>query len=214
MKRKIIKINEALCNGCGLCVNGCHEGALQLIDGKAKVINDIFCDGLGTCIGECPQGALKIEEREAAPYNEAAAAKMQTDKNQLKMNKKSELSQWPVQLRLLNPQSPFFKNADIALTADCAAYAFGDFHQIFLKNHALAIACPKLDGEREEYIKKISEIIELSSVNSLSVIIMEVPCCEGLMFIAKQALANVSRKIPLKKIVIGVEGNIITEELS
>jgi len=199
MKRKIVKINENICNGCGLCVEGCHEGALQLIDGKARIINEVFCDGLGTCIGECPVGAIKIEERGAMPYDEITVMK--------------ESSQWPVQLRLLNPQSSFFKNADVVLAADCSAYAYGDFHNRFLKNNSIAIACPKLDNGKEEYMEKITAMVELSEINTLTVVIMEVPCCEGLTQLALQAVSKANRKIPVKKIVIGIKGNIVKEDI-
>lgn len=269
MKRKVIKIDENLCNGCGLCVKGCHEGALQLIDGKARVINEVFCDGLGACIGECPVNAIEIEEREAAPYDENSVMEKLSQKGEntirahllhlkehgemvyfkqglhylkehnmsidmtglegggcpgsMEMSFKntgnsesfeiaSSLSQWPIQLRLLSPQSSFFKDADVLLAADCTAYAFGNFHSNFLKNKSLAIACPKLDTEKEEYIEKITAMIDLSNINTLTVLIMEVPCCGALVQLAPQAAAKAGRKIPVKKIIVGIQGGILKEE--
>ena len=272
MKRKIIKIDENLCDGCGLCVEGCNEGALQLIDGKARIINEIFCDGLGACIGECPVGAIRFEEKETEPYNEFAVMeklslkgtktikahllhlKAHNETEYLKQGLQylkehdikldimdvetpcacpgsrpfsfkrpensamdttatiSQLRQWPIQLHLLNPQAAYFKDADVVLAADCAAYAFGEFHKRFLRNHSLAIACPKLDSEKERYIEKITVMVDLSKINTLSVVIMEVPCCRGLLQLAQQAVAKANRKMPIKKIVIGIQGNILKEE--
>lgn len=281
MKRTIIKIDEELCNGCGLCVEGCHEGALQLIDGKARMISDLFCDGLGACIGECPVGAIELEEREAEPYDEYAVMErispkgektirahllhlqqhneteyvqqglqylkehnMQLDMTGLTNNKQaavpkqgcgcpgskelsfaprayatmptaevgSRLRQWPVQLHLLNPEATYFKSADVLLAADCSAYAYGDFHNRFLKNHTLAIACPKLDTGKETYVQKITAMIDRSLINTLTVIIMEVPCCGGLLQLAQLAVSNARRKIPVKKIVMGLQGDILQEE--
>jgi ferredoxin len=270
MKRKVIKIDGNVCTGCGLCVKGCHEGALQLIDGKARIINEVFCDGLGACIGECPIGAIEIEERDAMPYDEISVMKkisQQGEKtiiahllhlkdhgeteyynqgiNYLEENNididlsvhtghecgggcpgskemvfkhsenpenKSLLTQWPIQLRLVNPQSSFFKNADVILAADCTGYAYGNFHSRFIKNNSIAIACPKLDNSKEEYIEKISAMIGVSNINTLTVVIMEVPCCEVLIQIAQQAVSKANRKVPIKKIVIGIKGDLLKEE--
>jgi NAD-dependent dihydropyrimidine dehydrogenase PreA subunit len=272
MKRKVISIDENLCNGCGSCVEGCYEGAIQLIDGKARVINEVFCDGLGACLGVCPVKAITIEEKEAVPYDESAVMEKLVPKGEktivahllhLKQHKQavyfkqglnylqehniqidmtsldcgggcpgsmeqsfkkpvepngnaisigSQLTHWPIQLHLVNPQSSFFQNADVILAADCAAYAFANFHGNFLKNHSLAIACPKLDSGKEEYIEKITAMINLSRINSLSVVIMEVPCCGGLLQLTQQAAANAERKIPIKKIVIGIPGDILKDE--
>jgi NAD-dependent dihydropyrimidine dehydrogenase PreA subunit len=274
VKRKVIIIDEDICNGCGLCVKGCHEGALQLIDGKARIINEVFCDGLGACIGECPLGAIEIEEREAMPYDEIAVMKELAQRgektiiahllhlkehdeteyynqgvNYLKENninldisayeghergggcpgskemafKRSEsfetnknnsmLSQWPIQLHLINPQSSFYKNADVILAADCTAYAYGNYHNRFLKNNSIAIACPKLDNSKDEYIAKLTAMIDLSKIKTLTVVIMEVPCCEALVQIAYQAAIKANRKVPIKKIVIGIKGDLLKEEL-
>jgi ferredoxin len=272
MKRTVIKIDESLCDGCGACVKGCHEGALQLIDGKARIINETFCDGLGACIGECPVGAIQLEEKDTAPYDEYAVMENLSSKGEktvrahllhlkahnetayfrqglqylkehnMKMDMTdidppcgcpggraisflrpenstadatetvSQLTQWPIQLHLLNPQATYFRDADVALAADCAAYAFGGFHSRFLRNHTLAIACPKLDSEKERYVEKITAMVDLSGINTLSVIIMEVPCCRGLLQLAQQAVAKADRKIPVKQIVIGIRGNILKEE--
>lgn len=195
MKRKIISIDEEKCNGCGLCIPECHEGALQVIDGKARLISDLFCDGLGACIGYCPEGAISIEERDAEPYNVL-----------------SELKQWPVQLHLLNPMASYFQGKDVILTADCVAFAMGNFHARFLKGKSLAIACPKLDANKESYIQKLTAMMTEARINSLKVIIMEVPCCGGLVQMAKIARDNSGRNMPIQVVVVGLQGEIIEEE--
>ena len=282
-KRNIIKINEELCNGCAACVKGCHEGALQMIDGKARIISELYCDGLGACIGECPVGAITIEEREVEPYNETAVMERIVPKGEItilahlkhlkehgemlylreginylrKHNIKininsiennqdqpqlacgcpgsmersfaapkpltdsftemrqaasqssvSQLTHWPVQLHLLNPQAGFFHGADVVLAADCTAYAYAGFHNRFIRNHVLAIACPKLDSNKESYVAKIKDMIDTARINTLTVIIMEVPCCGGLLQLVRMALEQASRKIPVKKVVIGIQGGI------
>lgn len=287
MKRTIIKIDEVLCNGCGACVTGCHEGALQLIDGKARMVSELFCDGLGACIGDCPVGAITLEEREAEPYDEIATMQRMVPKGEktilahlrhlkdhdefdllkqgvmwLKQNNitvdfssvhntpvpsqhghsgsgcpgsremsfapaaapafkmapvtnagsVSQLRQWPVQLHLLNPEAGYFKNADVVLAADCVAYSFADFHNRFLAGKILAIACPKLDSNKESYIEKIKAMILRSTINTLTVVIMEVPCCGGLLQLAAKAVSESGRKIPLKLVVIGTVGHVLKEE--
>lgn len=288
MKRTVIKIDEEKCTGCGLCVSGCHEGALQLIDEKARMISDLFCDGLGACIGECPEGAIELIEREAEPYSETAVMERISPKgentvlahlkhlkdhnemaflneglNYIKLNnlnidisklslKKednmnnehfhhgggcpgsmaidfksdkenseeqipvsdipSQLRQWPVQLHLLNPQASYFQNSDLLLAADCVAFSMGNFHNSMLKGKSLAIACPKLDSNKESYIEKLTSMIDSSKINTITVAIMEVPCCGGLLQIAKTAVQNANRKIPIKQIIVGIRGNIIGEE--
>ena len=207
-KRKIISIDEELCNGCGACVVGCHEGALQIIDGKAKIVSEIYCDGLGDCIGECPLGAISIEEREAAPYDEAAVMQRLAHNEPLR----SALRQWPVQLHLLNPQAGYFQGADVVLAADCTAYAYADFHRRFISGHILAIACPKLDSNKEAYIQKLIALIDQARVNTLTVVIMEVPCCGGLLQLAQRAAEQALRKVPIKCCVIGTEGEIVEEK--
>jgi len=194
MKRTIIKIDEALCNGCGACVSGCHEGALQLINGKAVMISDLYCDGLGACIGECPAGAITLEEREAATPSQA-----------------SELRQFPVQLQLLNPQAGFFQKANILLAADCTAFASGEFHSRFLKGKMLAIACPKLDLNHQTYIEKLKAMIDIAQIDMLTVLIMDVPCCSGLVRLAQTAREQAQRHIPIKVIALSVQGEVISE---
>ena len=280
MKRTVIKIDEELCNGCGICVNGCHEGALQLIDGKARMISDLYCDGLGACIGDCPVGAIDFEEREAEPYDEIAVMERLVPKGEktirahllhLKEHNEtallaqglryleehnieidmdiennneqnsdcgqafsacpgsremsfapvkpvvpigstpSQLRQWPVQLHLLNPQAGYFRGADVVLAADCTAYAYGGFHDRFLRNRTLAIACPKLDSNKEVYVSKIADMIDGAQINTLTVVIMEVPCCGGLLQLVKMALEQASNKVPVKKVVIGIEGEIVED---
>lgn len=237
MKRTVIKINEALCNGCGACVKGCHEGALQLLNGKAVVVGDLYCDGLGACIGECPVGAIELEEREAEPYNEEAVMERMLPKGEqvilahlnhlkehgeqglyqqgidyLKKHNISELHQFPVQLHLLNPSAGFIHGANMLLAADCTAFASGEFHARFLKGKILAIACPKLDAKTEVYIEKLTAMIDQGGMDTLTVLIMEVPCCGGLLRIAQEARLKAERNIPLKKIVLSVRGEVMSEE--
>jgi len=231
-KRKIIKIDEEKCNGCGLCVTGCAEGALQIIDGKAKLVKESFCDGLGACIGECPQGALTIEEREADKFSEEEVKKNlqhkanecpgskamdfsssgQSNENDLSGKRPSQLRHWPVQFHLITPLAPYFKNKDVVLSADCVAYPLGDFHKDFLKDKSLIIACPKLDQGMEIYEQKLISLIDEAKINTLTVMIMEVPCCRGLLSLAKQASEKAKRKIPIKLIIVGIKGNILQEE--
>lgn len=289
MKRTIIKIDEDLCNGCGQCVQGCHEGALQIIDDKARLISDLFCDGLGACIGECPVGAIELEEREAEPYDETLVMEKLAPKgaktilahlrhlrdhnemgfleeglayierynvnvdisefknpqpkqtmehahhhhgggcpgsrsmdfrntNQTETSNASletapsELRQWPVQMHLVNPAAGYFKNADLLLAADCVAFSMGNFHSKYLKGKALGIACPKLDANKEIYVSKLTAMIDESKINTLTVMIMEVPCCGGLEQVAKMAVAQASRKVPIKVITVGLQGDIVNEE--
>jgi len=283
MKRTVIKIDEERCNGCGQCITGCHEGALQLIEGKARLVSELFCDGLGACIGECPVGAIELEEREAEPYSEIAVMQriaekgevtilahlrhlkehgetgylqegvqyikqhgLKVDLSSIKRNPtptmmqahgqhqgcpgsksfafvgieaktvqgetSSQLRQWPVQLHLLNPNASYFQGADVLLAADCAAFAAGNFHSAYLKNKILAIACPKLDSGKESYIEKITAMINESNINTLTVVRMEVPCCGGLTQIAQLALQEATRKIPVKEIVLNVQGETVSDK--
>ena len=239
MKRTIIKIDEELCNGCGECVTGCHEGALQIIDGKAKLVNEVFCDGLGACIGDCPTGALTLEEREAEAFDEAAVKAHVSGKKKAPevhfapihqgcpgsmarsfekpagtsmVSGSSELQQWPVQLHLLSPSAPYLRGSDLLLAADCTAFSVGDFHSKYLKGKKLAIACPKLDQGREIYINKLINMIDDNYLNTLTVMIMEVPCCSGLLQIAKEATASAIRKVPVKLIQVSVQGQVLREE--
>lgn len=291
MLREVVKIDEDLCNGCGICVPACHEGALQIIDGKARLISDLMCDGLGACLGHCPEGAIEIEKREAEPYNEPKVIEIMVEKGAntviahmkhlkdhnetdylkeavryLRSNAesidfdvtsvieavhnhgrqpehhdhhgggcpgsqprtfepvrisvdsesmgsiRSELRQWPVQMHLINPVASYFQNADVLLVADCVAYTMGDFHAKHLKGKSLAIACPKLDDGQETYIDKITQLIDNAKINTLTVMIMQVPCCGGLLQMAKIAVSKAVRKVPVKVIVVSIEGHILQEE--
>ena len=300
MKRTIIKIDEDLCNGCEACVHGCHEGALQMIDGKARMVSELFCDGLGACIGDCPVGAITLEEREAEPYDEIATIQRIIPKGErtiiahLKHLKEhgetdylkqgvgylrangiqidfaevhnhggagcatkpsstiqhqhaggacpgsremsfaapkpttsgfkmvapvdttvettSQLRQWPVQLHLLNPEAAYFRSADVVLAADCVPFSYPNFHNHFLAGKTLAIACPKLDSNQEVYLDKLVSMIINSKINTLTVVVMEVPCCGGLLRLAQKAVQQSGRKIPVKQAVIGIKGDLLKEE--
>lgn len=280
MKRTIIKIDEEKCTGCGLCVTGCHEGALQIIDDKARLVSELFCDGLGACIGECPEGAIELEEREAEPYSEVETLKkivltgdntvvahlnhlkehgengylnealnylkennistnfinnktMETkgsqcgcpgaamqdlrnpevqDENTNSGNVPSQLRQWPVQMHLISPNAPYFKNADVLIAADCVAFAFGNTHSELMKGKSIGIACPKLDSDMEVYVEKITAMIDDAKINTLTVAIMEVPCCGGLLRIAQSAVEKAVRKVPIKAVYISIQGQILKEE--
>jgi Fe-S-cluster-containing hydrogenase component 2 len=233
--RKIVRIDEGKCNGCGVCVPACAEGALQIIDGKAKLISEAYCDGLGACLGGCPQGAITIEERVAAEFD-ADATKLNLKKENHTMEElpcgcpsttvtqferhkttgstagevteqRSMLSHWPVQLTLVPPVAPFLQGADLLLAADCVPFAYAGFHQDFIKEHALLVACPKLD-DFQAHLKKLSDILSYSSVKSLTVVHMEVPCCSGLVHMVKQAMKLVDKDIPLKEVTIGIKGDL------
>ena len=280
MKRKIIYIDDELCNGCGQCIPNCPEGALQMIDGKARLISDLFCDGLGACIGECPVGAITIEEREAEVYDErkvmenvilqgegvirahlahldghgeqeylkqalavleeksidvvleepkhsvhgghqvsgcpgAQIREFQAEPSAANTDlaaAPSQLRQWPVQLHLVPPSAPYFKDADVLLAADCVAYAYGDFHKQFLQDKRLAIACPKLDSNQDIYLDKLKALIDFAGIRSLAVLTMEVPCCRGLLQLARQAAAESERKIPIQWLEVGVQGDVLQEQ--
>jgi len=290
MIREIVKIDEELCNGCGDCVPNCHEGALQIIDGKARLISELMCDGLGSCLGHCPQGAITIEKREADEYDEvvviaqmiksgkatvfahlkhlqehgetgflnqaltyikanresmpfkisevhellhaekehkheaagagcgcAGSAPQSFDVAGIKMavpvgEVPSELTQWPVQMHLINPAASYFNGADLLVAADCAAFAYGNFHTDFIKGRKMVIACPKLDQGKEIYIQKLTRLIDEARVNTITVVIMEVPCCGGLSQIVQIATQSASRKVPVKEVVIGIKGKVLSEE--
>jgi len=303
MKRDILKIDEELCNGCGQCVPNCHEGALQVIDGKVRLVSELMCDGLGACIGHCPDGAITIETREAEPYSETrvmeqmknkgkntimahlkhlkdhgetgflkegvgylkehraelnfdldevlgavhnhgrvapAAVQMQKqdhshshghegggcpgsramviektgDSNNVApaFDQPSELRQWPVQMHLINPGASYFQGSDLLIAADCVAFSMGGFHSKHLKGKSLAIACPKLDHGTDIYVQKLIALIDSAKVNTITVMMMEVPCCGGLLQMVKSALSQASRKVPLKMMIIGINGDIQQEE--
>lgn len=271
MKRKIITINEELCNGCGECVPNCPEGALQIIDGKARLISDIFCDGLGACIGHCPVGAITIEEREAEEYDEkkvmsnivkqgtntikahllhlkdhgemkyyneaieylkennipipdleenlacgcpssmAKILKSEKRENSTNNNIKieSELRQWPIQLQLLNPMAPYFKNSHLLIAADCVPFSYGDFHRRFLKDKIVIVFCPKLDRVIDQYIEKLSLILQNNDIKSITTIHMEVPCCGGVNYVVEEALKKSGKYIPIRDYTISLNGEII-----
>jgi len=289
MEREIITVDESRCTGCGNCIPGCPEGALQVIDGKARLISDLFCDGLGACLGHCPTGAMKIESREAGPYDEkrvmresivpgganviAAHLRHLADHGQddylqqaqeyleehglansrqhvavpktvadhahaghhhheggcpgsrmMDFSAKnsepvassagapSALRQWPIQLHLVSPQAPYYKGSDLLFAADCTAFAVGDFHGSFMQGKSLAIACPKLDSNMEIYVEKLAAMIDTGHLNTITVAIMEVPCCGGLLSIVAEALRKAGRKVPVKKVIVSLQGTIVSEE--
>ncbi|MGW8314628.1 MAG: ATP-binding protein [Bacteroidales bacterium] len=293
MIREVVRIDEELCDGCGQCVPTCHEGALQLIDGKARLISDLMCDGLGACLGHCPQGAITIEKREAEPYDETRVMEIMISKGPntvvahlqhlkehqemvylkegvqyLKAHEEvlgfdlrqvlsrvhharveqeqlacgcpgsearsfrprsaavvaggltlehpaqgghqmSELRQWPVQMHLINPGASYFRDSDLVLAADCVAYALGNFHSAWLQGKTLAIACPKLDHNQDSYMSKIRALIDEARINTLTVMMMQVPCCGGLLQLVKRAASGAERKVPVKAVIVGVEGEIL-----
>jgi len=305
MIREMVKIDEELCDGCGNCIPNCHEGALQMIDGKARLISDLMCDGLGACLGHCPQGAITIEKREAEAYDETKVMEIMVGKGEntvvahlqhlkehnemeflregvqflkdheeeLEFNindvmsrvhhakveeetlacgcagsearsfnpqsaagqaapiaqggftmaggamaggtvadQASELRQWPVQMHLINPGASYFQQSDLVLAADCVAFSLGNFHSKWLKGKSLAIACPKLDSGMETYVSKIKSLIDDSKINTLTVMMMQVPCCGGLLQMVKIASGQAERKVPIKTVIVGVEGEILQEE--
>lgn len=294
MKRDMVKIDEDLCTGCGLCIPNCHEGALQIIDNKAVLISDLMCDGLGACIGHCPEGAITIEKREAEPYDEIKVMEEMVTKSTntivahlahlkdhneegflnegiayLRSNEKdikhdinniidrvmginkdnhshdhvnaspgcgcqgsapqefkrpeivglstgqpeeSALTHWPVQMHLINPNAGYFKNSDLLIAADCTAFSLGAFHSRFIKGKTVVIACPKLDQGTDIYIDKFRTLIDDAKINTITLLIMEVPCCGGLLQMVQQALAMAERKVPVKLMVAGIQGDILKEE--
>jgi NAD-dependent dihydropyrimidine dehydrogenase PreA subunit len=303
MKREIVTIDRKKCNGCGNCIPNCHEGALQMIDGKATLVGELMCDGLGACVGECPVGAIHIEVREAEPYDETKVMKeisglgfnvviahlkhlkehnekeflrqgiaflrenkdhfnfelddvieaihkhqdkdvspeqanakteiLHLSKNQtggcpgsqsqsfispvVENNNKvwdegSQLTHWPIQMHLINPRASHFQKSDLLLVADCVAFSFCNFHKTFLKGKTLTIACPKLDANKESYVEKLVKLIDESKINTITVLKMEVPCCGGLLQIAKTALQQSTRKVPIKYVTISIQGEVLEKE--
>ena len=202
MKRTIIKIDSERCTGCGACVNRCHQSALQLIDGKAVLMNDNYCDGLGNCIGECPVGAITLEEQEIEPAAPAICACPGSS---------VQRRQFPVQLHLVNPQAGFFRGADLLLAADCTAFTCSDFHGRFLREKMLAIACPKLDSNTRMYEEKLIEMIDGAKIKSLTVVVMEVPCCQGLVRLAQAACEKAQRDVTMKVIVLSIDGEVLSK---
>ncbi|MCX6985048.1 MAG: 4Fe-4S binding protein [Lentisphaerae bacterium] len=250
MKRKIVNIDEGKCNGCGLCVSACAEGAIQIVNGKARLVSDIYCDGLGACLGECPQGAITIEEREAPSFDEKATHKhLENIAEKLKKGKqphpgcpgmavmsfnnkskssstasqktersrhrqdscvplKSELSQWPVQMHLAPPVAPYWDNADLLICADCVPFAFPNFHSELLKGKKLLIACPKLD-DTDPYLEKLTTLFKENNIKSITVARMEVPCCGGIVMVARKALQDSGREIPFSTVIVSIRGEIL-----
>jgi Pyruvate/2-oxoacid:ferredoxin oxidoreductase delta subunit len=234
--RKIVKIDEEKCNGCGACIISCAEGALQIIDGKARLVSETYCDGLGACLGKCPQDAITVEEREADDFDEAAAAenvearaasadehiqscpsgsvevfentgvKAPSPEPTATPPAESRLTHWPVQLTLVPPTAPFLKGADLVLSADCVPFTYAGFHEAFLgENKALLVACPKLD-DFPAHQKKLTEILKQSGIKSLTVLHMEVPCCSGLVHMARQAILASGNVVPFRDITINIRG--------
>ncbi len=305
MIREMVKIDEDLCDGCAQCIPNCHEGALQIIDGKARLVSDLMCDGLGACLGHCPQGAITIEKREAESYNETKVMEIMVSKgantvvahlshmkehnemeflgegvkylrdhedeldfdvrevlgrvhrshieeeqlacgcpgsearsftpqsaagqpvsvvpitmapvnpvfsNPANADQASELRQWPVQMHLINPTASYFRQSDMVLAADCVGFSLGNFHSKWLKGKSLAIACPKLDDGHESYIAKIKSLVDDAKINTLTVMMMQVPCCGGLIKMVNTALSQASRKVPVKIVIVSAEGEILKEE--
>lgn len=299
MKRQIIRIDDDLCTGCGLCIPNCHEGALQIIDGKVRLVSELMCDGLGACIGHCPEGAITIEEREAEAYDEVLTIKEMIPKGKntiiahlkhlkdykqheflkqgvqylmenrdslpfeaedvfrevhghgsathTQMHKEagvsdkacgcagskpidltavvsapdeekpagdvsSALANWPVQMHLINPSASYFRKSDLLLAADCVAFAAGNFHSTYLKGKSLVIACPKLDDGKDSYVEKLRRLIDEAEVNTITVMMMEVPCCSGLLQLVKVAQGMATRKVPVKMMIIGIRGEMLQEE--
>lgn len=241
IKRKIIRIDEEKCDGCGNCINGCAEGALAIVDGKAKVISDNLCDGLGACLGECPQDALKVIEREAEAFDETAVEEhleaqkksnpqpretmacgcpstqiqsfspcAQANQAIRQVGGISALAHWPVQIRLVPPAAPFLKGADLLVAADCVPVAFPTFHKDFLQGKAVMLGCPKFD-DAQMYVDKFADIFKTAGIKSITTVIMEVPCCDGLPHIVKKAQEKAGTHIPMNEVVVSTRGRIIKE---
>lgn len=206
MIRRIIQIDEEKCNGCGLCANACHEGAIGMVNGKAKLLRDDYCDGLGDCLPTCPTGAITFVEREAEAYDEAAVLEHKKKKEQ-EQKAPSELRQWPVQIKLAPVHAPYFEGANLLIAADCTAYAYGSFHQDFIRGKVTLIGCPKLD--EGDYSEKLTEIISRNNIKSLTIVRMEVPCCGGIEHAAVTALKNSGKFIPWQVVTISTDGKIL-----
>jgi Pyruvate/2-oxoacid:ferredoxin oxidoreductase delta subunit len=241
--RNIVQIDEEKCNGCGQCASACAEGAIKMINGKARLVKDEYCDGLGACLGECPVDAIKIIQRDAPEFDEVAVEEYLKKENPQKIHvekphshggggcpgmamkqffsgektddkplvkSSSALRQWPIQLHLVSPMAPYFRDADLLLAADCTAFALGSFHPELLADHSIAIACPKLD-ETDGYVEKISQMITHGGIRSLTIAIMQVPCCRGLEVIAMKAVEKANIPIPVRLVIVGIEGDIVSD---
>jgi NAD-dependent dihydropyrimidine dehydrogenase PreA subunit len=245
VNRKIIEIDEERCDGCGNCVPSCAEGALQIIDGKAKLVADLYCDGLGACLGECPTGALSVIEREAEEFDEEAvegflnskekeaakteetlacgcpSSQIQTLKPSAACEEANQpiraqgagsaLSHWPVQIRLVPPTAPFLKGADLLVVSDCAPVVYPNFQRDFVEGRVVMVGCPKFD-DAPEYIEKFADIFKVADIKSVTVLVMEVPCCQGMPVIVEKGMEAANKKIPVEKVVVGVKGDIIGRE--
>lgn len=276
MRRKIIAIDQEKCNGCGLCASDCPEGALKIIDGKARLVGDLLCDGLGACLQACPENAISVEEREAEPYEElkvlenvvlqgrnvlrahlehlrnhgqtlylqqalsylrehripvdisqecntsqpsarqcpgsqTIAFSVSRDEEEDGPARTSHLTHWPIQLHLISPTAPHYHNSDLLIAADCVAFSLADFHKDFLKGRTLAIACPKLDARQEVYLEKLTALIDQAELKSICVMIMQVPCCSGLLRQVAEAASRAARKVPVRCIVVGIRGEVLSE---
>ncbi len=199
MIRKIIQIDTEKCNGCGLCAKACHEGAIGMVDGKAKLLRDDYCDGLGDCLPACPVNAISFTVREAAAYDEAAVL--------AKKGKGSQLQQWPVQIRLVPVEAPFFQGTDLLVAADCTAYAYAEFHKEFIRGRVTLVGCPKLDSV--DYAEKLTEILRNNEIRSVTVVRMEVPCCGGMENAVKRALQASGKFLPWQVVTISTDGKIL-----
>lgn len=228
MLRKIIKIDAEKCNGCGICAEACHEGAIGMVNGKAKLLREDYCDGLGDCLPSCPVNAISFEEREAAAYDEEAVKEHMEKQNQISaggcpganahlikreaaapvtmQENPSRLQQWPVQIKLVPERAPYFENANLLIAADCAAYAYANFHQDFMRGKVTVIGCPKLDAV--DYSEKLTAILANSNIKSLTVVRMEVPCCAGIENAAVTALKNCGKMIPWQVVTLTTDGRI------
>lgn len=214
MIRRIIKIDEDKCNGCGACAAACHEGAIEMVDGIAKLTRDDYCDGLGDCLPQCPTGAITFEEREAPAYNEAAvaAAKKERSKSQdrVSQGRDSRLGQWPCQIKLAPVSAPYFKGAKLLIAADCTAYAYACIHDDYMDGSITLIGCPKLDGV--DYSEKLTAILQNNDIKTITLLRMEVPCCGGMELAIRKALAGSKKNIPWKVVTISIEGKILKDE--
>lgn len=208
MIRKIIHIDEEKCNGCGVCASACHEGAIEMIDGKAKLVRENFCDGFGDCLPGCPTGAITFEEREAPAYDEEAVNRAKREKDESgSTGMESQLMNWPVQIKLAPIQAPYFEDAKLLIAADCAAYAYANFHAEFIRDKVTIIGCPKLDSV--DYSEKLTEIIRCNDIRSITIVRMEVPCCGGIEMAAKKALQASGKFLPWQVVTISIDGKIL-----